>query len=206
MTIEVANALYRYFEALYELNQNIIVLCGVDVLDNRGQYEKQIETVIHLIPRLVPYIKIKGVYQLNDGDGLLEFESEMPFLKTDYENILQSHKDFLAKVKAIRNKLEHKMHGAKIVASGSGSFCLFEIIYEINLQRVQITANELIAFVKEINCIFTKIQMLVEKFAYEHDKCEYQYYRRITSLHFCDFNDIYDSPLLRTIGKALLPF
>lgn len=54
MNVEIANALYRYFEALYELNQNIIVLCGVDVLDNRGEYEKNIENVIHLMPKLVP--------------------------------------------------------------------------------------------------------------------------------------------------------
>ena len=36
MNVEIASALYRYFEALYELNQNIMVLCGIDVLDNRG--------------------------------------------------------------------------------------------------------------------------------------------------------------------------
>lgn len=55
MNVEIASALYRYFEALYELNQNIMVLCGIDVLDNRGEYEKNIENVIHLVPKLVPY-------------------------------------------------------------------------------------------------------------------------------------------------------
>lgn len=207
MTVQVANALYRYFEALYELNQNIIILCGVDVLDNQGQYEKQIETVIHLAPRLVPYkYDAENLCKLVNKDGLLEFENDLPFLKTDYEHILQNHKVFLSNIKAIRNKLEHKMHGAQIVATGSGNSCLFDIFYEVNQKRIRITAGELIGFAKELNTLFNKIQILVETFAYEHGKCEYAYYRRLTKFHFCDFNKIYDSGLLRSIGKAFLPF
>ena len=49
------NALYRYFEALYEMNQNLIVLCGMNVIDNRCKYGKILENVIQAIPRLVPY-------------------------------------------------------------------------------------------------------------------------------------------------------
>lgn len=86
MTIQIANALYRYFEALYELNQNILVLCGVDVLDNYEQYEKQVESVIQLIPRLVPYAQDKNTrgYKIISRDGLLEFSNEIPFLNMDY--------------------------------------------------------------------------------------------------------------------------
>lgn len=60
MTIEAANAVYRYFKGLYELNQNIIRLCGIDVFDNDAQYEEQMENVIHFVPRLIPYVYDKN--------------------------------------------------------------------------------------------------------------------------------------------------
>lgn len=43
MTVEISNALFGYFEALYDLNRNLIMLCGVDVIDNEGQYENVCE-------------------------------------------------------------------------------------------------------------------------------------------------------------------
>lgn len=208
MTVQVANALYRYFEALYELNQTIIRLCGIDVMDNNEEYEKSLEKVIQLIPRLVPYTydKTNSVYKITDSDGLLEFSDQILFLKENYQGILQKHYVFLRDVKTIRNKLEHRMHGAKFVASGSGSSCLFEIIYEINGERFIITAAKVIACVKEINVLFSEIQNLVAHYAYEHDKTEYAYYRRLERFSFQDFNKIYESDLLRLIGKTLLPF
>lgn len=208
MTVEAANALYRYFEALYELNQNIIILCGVDVLDNDGQYEKQIETVIHLVPKLVPYVydKKKHIYRIECGDGLLEFSDEMPFLQTDYQNILQNHAEFLGHIKAIRNKLEHSMHGARVIVSASGSGCWFEITYEVAKKTHQITSNELIAFVKELNIVFSKIQKLIDRFADEQQESSHPYYRRLVKYTFQDFNQIYESDLLRIFGKSLLPF
>ena len=56
MTSEITNALFGYFETLYDLNRNLITLCGVDVIDNSGQYERYIADIIQAIPRLVPYV------------------------------------------------------------------------------------------------------------------------------------------------------
>ena len=55
MTVETANALGGYFQALYDLNHDLITLCGMDIIDNSGQYEKYIKNVIQAVPRLVPY-------------------------------------------------------------------------------------------------------------------------------------------------------
>lgn len=90
MNIEVANALSRYFESLYNLNQNLIMLCGVDVIDDRGQYEKYLEEIIHVIPRLIPYgyKKNSTQYIIMEKDGLMEFSKEISFLKDDYEQML----------------------------------------------------------------------------------------------------------------------
>lgn len=212
MTIQIVNALYRYFEALYELNQNILVLCGVDVLDDYEQYEKQVESVIQLIPRIVPYAQDKNTrgYKIISRDGLLEFSSEIPFLDVDYQQLLKNHYDFLITVKTIRNKLEHRMHGATVSSSGSGSAILFEINYKIENQGeeriLRITAGALLSFAKEINIMFSKIQTLVNQFACENQKTDYAYYRRLVKYDFCNFNKLYESSLLREFGKAMLSF
>lgn len=98
------------------------------------------------------------------------------------------------------------MHGAKIVASENGSSNWFKVIYEVNGDAFGIRANELIAFVKEMNMLFFKIQKLIDGFAVEQKKQDHPYYRRLIKFWFCDFNRIYESDLIRVFGKALLPF
>lgn len=208
MTIDTANALYRYFETLYNLNQSLIILCGVDVIDNRGQYEKYIEEVIQAVPRLVPYKFYQNIsdHAIEASDGLMVFAYDLPFLKEDYERIFQAHKEYLINTKIIRNKLEHKLHAARIVASGSGSVSLFDITYKVDDKEVEIEASEIIEFVKEINNLFSKIQAEVGQFACENNLEDHPCYRKLTRYPFSEFNKIYESNLLRTFGKALLPF
>ena len=160
MTVAALSALYRYFQALYNLNQHLIILCGVDVLDNEGQYQEHVEEVALLIPRLVPYVLNKKTekYQIRKGDGLLEFSGEIPLLEESYCAILKKHKKVLSSIKAIRNKLEHSMHAARVVASGSGTSCLFEITYKIKDVEFEITANDLSSLIKELKILFTHIQ------------------------------------------------
>lgn len=131
MTITAVNALFRYFETLYNLNQNMIALCGTDVFDHKGEQERRIDEVIMAVPRLVPYgfNKKTGAYEIEKADGLMKFSDDIPFLSADYESILQKHKDFLEKAKKVRNKLEHEMHGARIVASSSGTTSMFYVTY-----------------------------------------------------------------------------
>ena len=208
MTVAALSALYRYFQALYNLNQHLIILCGGDVLDNEGQYQEHVEEVALLIPRLVPYVLNKKTekYQIRKGDGLLEFSGEILLLEESYCAILKKHKKVLSSIKAIRNKLEHSMHAARVVASGSGTSCLFEITYKIKDVEFEITANELISLIKELNILFSHIQDLVDSFSDFQGQSFQDYRRRLVRYPFKDFNKIYDSPLLRTFGKALLPF
>lgn len=209
MTVETANALSGYFQTLYDLNHDLITLCGLDVIDNSGQYEKYIKNVIQAVPRLVPYDydKKNQIYKINQRDGLLEFLDQIPFLLDDYESILQRHGEFLSKVKNIRNKFEHKMHGARLVAGGSvGGSVAFDMTYEVGDQKIELNAGEIIRFTKGINCTFSKIQKLIDAFAYENKKSDHPYYRRLIRYDFCDFNKIYDSEILGIVGKSLFPF
>lgn len=208
MTREVGNALFRYFETLYGLNQNLIILCGINIFDNRGQLERYIEKVIMDIPRLVPYVydRKTSSYRLEPKDGLLEYSDEIPFLWEDYERILENHKEFLEKSKKVRNKLEHKMHGADAVATSSSTFSLFSITYEVAEEEIELEAKEFISFMKDINVMFDKIQTLLNRFATEIEMCDHPYYCRMARYRFLDFNQIYESNLLHIFGKALLPF
>ena len=178
-------------------------------MDNTGHYEKYIKNVIQAVPRLVPYDydKKNQIYKINRRDELLEFLDQIPFLLDDYESILQRHGEFLSKVKNIRNKFEHKMHGARLVAGGSvGGSVAFDMTYEVGVQKIELTAGEIIRFTKDINCTFSKIQKLIDAFAYENKKSNHPYYRRLIRYDFCDFNIIYDSDILGIVGKSLFPF
>lgn len=208
MTVKVANALYRYFETLYMLNQNLIVLCGIDAIDDREQSEAYIDKVVQAVPRLVPYVfeKQKSSYVISEESGLMEFSAEIPFLKNDYENILQKHMEFLIKAKKVRNKLEHQMHGAAIVATFSSSTSLFGITYNVKGTEYQLDADKIIEFVKDMNNLFSKIQTLVDQFACSNKLEDHPYYWRLIRHSFLEFNKVYESNLLRTFGKVLLPF
>ena len=205
MTVETANALGRYFETLYTLNQNLIVLCGADICDSI-EFDRRVDEVVTAIPRLVPYRKDKSVYIIEKADGLMKFSQDLPFLGGDYEKILQEHVDFLEKVKKIRNKLEHEMHGAFIVASSSGNTSMFSATYRIGEADVCIRASEIMDFVKEMNTLFSKLQGLVKQFTYDSQYSSHPYFKRLLRCDFADFNRILESDLLYYFGKTLQAF
>ncbi len=205
MTVETANALGRYFETLYTLNQNLIVLCGADICDSI-EFDRRVDEVVTAIPRLVPYRKDKSVYIIEKSDGLMKFSQDLPFLGGDYEKILKEHADFLEKVKKIRNKLEHEMHGAFIVASSSGNTSMFSATYRIGEADVCVRASEIMDFVKDINTLFSKLQGLVKQFAYDSQYSGHPYFGRLVRCDFADFNRILESDLLYYFGKTLQAF
>lgn len=208
MTRTTANALYRYFEALYLLNQNLIILCGMDATEHMENQEKYADEVMMAIPRLIPYMfnKATSSYIISQNDGLMKFAGEIPFLREDYERILDNYKVFLENVKKVRNKLEHEMHGAIIVTAIGGGAEMFAITYKVSDSGIGFEAAELISFVKELNVLFSKIQIIFEQFACEHKLDDHPYYSRLIRYRFSEFNKIYESNLLYTFGKALLPF
>lgn len=208
MTRVIANALFGYFDTLYSLNRNLIMLCGLDVVENSGQYERVAEYVIINAPRLIPYKydpkKEKDIIEKNDG--LLEFKKELPFLYDEYCAILQNNYKFLDDLKKIRNKLEHKMHGARHTGGCSGTNSLVYLTFQLKDDEIKLYAGDFIKFTKEVNSLFSKLQELVREYAITEDKEFHVYYQRLTRYDFCKFNKIYDSDLLQDFGQALFPF
>ena len=195
MTIETTNALFGYLETLYNLNQKLVKLCGINVIDDFDGGEKDILDIIQDIPRIVPYSfnKKKQKLELKCKDGLLEYSNNILYLINDYENILEKNYDFLDNIRKIRNKYEHKMHGVIHTESGSGSLSLFDYTFLVEL-------------IKSINILFSKLVDDISIFVYENKKNDYPYYRKITSFDFKNFNIIYDNDILRIVGKIMRKF
>ncbi len=208
MTREIANALFGYLETLYNLNQKLVKLCGIGVIDDLEGGKKDILDIIQDVPRIIPYSSNKKTQKLEfkDQDGLLEYQDSILYLKDDYEQILSENYDFLDKIKKIRNKYEHKMHGIKYKSSGSGSLSLFDYTFIVENESIEITADAFIKLIKSVNCLFSKIVCDIRKFAYENQRDDHLYYRRITRFDFTDFNKIYDNDILRTVGKIMKKF
>lgn len=209
MNIEIANAMYEYFETLYEMNQNLIKLCGAEIFYYRfSEFEKVTLDIIQDIPRLIPYSYDNKVQDLvlDDRNGLLEYQDEIKYIKEDYQDILNKYKETLNKIRKIRNKYEHKMHDVKYQSSGTGTASLFDIEFKVNDEYITIYAGELIRLIKEINILFSKIAQEISIFAYQNGKEGYTYHERICRVDFKDFNDIYESNILRKIGKVMNKF
>ncbi len=208
MTVKIANALFGYLETLYNLNQKLVKLCGIDVIDDFESGEKEILDIIQDVPRIIPYSFNKKTQTLilKDRDGLLEYKDNISYLKEDYEKILSDNYEFLDKIRKIRNKYEHKMHGVKHKSSGSGSFSLFDYTFMVGDESMEITAGSFIKLIKSVNNLFSKIVLDISKYAYENKKEDYLYYRRITRFDFKDFNKIYDNDILRIVGKIMKKF
>lgn len=208
MNAEIANSLFGYFEMLYRLNQKLIILCGTDVIDDFENDESHILDIIQNIPKLIPYSYNNKTEKLEfkNNDGLLEYNKQINYLSDNYNKILKDNYDFLESIRKVRNKYQHKMHGVKLKSSGSGSLSLFNYTFKVGEEEISLYAGAFIKLIKMVNELFTKLVFDVRKYAYENSKDDYIYYRRITRFEFTDFNIIYDSDLLRTVGKLSKKF
>lgn len=208
MNREIANAVSGYVETLYHINQSLIKLCGLDVTSEFDDGSKLVLDIIQDIPRLIPYSynrKNNRLYYEN-RDGLLEYRNEIDYLVEMYNDILEDNYEFLYRIKKIRNKYEHKMHGAKHIASGNGSFSLFDFSFEVSDGLIEVSAAEFIKTIKSLNDLFSNIVEEIRVFANENSLTDYLYYKRITRFNFNDFNKLYDSDLIKIIGKTMSDF
>lgn len=208
MNLEIANAMYGYLETLYTMNRKLLKLCGTDAINDFENDSKELMDIIQDIPRLIPYSynNKKNSLEYVEKNGLLEFKGEIVYLTDEYNKILEENYIFLDKVRKIRNKYEHKMHGIKFMSSGSGSFSLFNFGFAVDGEDIAVSAREFIKLIKLLNILFSKIVHEISMYAYENNKSEYLYYKRITRFDFIEFNELYDSELIRKIGKIMKDF
>jgi hypothetical protein len=158
MNITTIDALGRYFEALYTLNQRLLALCGTNAVDHMGIQEQYIDDVIMTLPRLIPYRFENNDIILVSKDGLLRFSDDIPLIRSEFEKLLQNHHDILVDIKRARNKLEHEMDNAHLVDSVTSPFATFSVTYIVSGEDKHICSDALISIVKDLNALFSKIQ------------------------------------------------
>ena len=98
------------------------------------------------------------------------------------------------------------MHAAELKAIGAGNMILFEFEYSIGDKTYHIYAGEMIRFIKDLNLMFSRIQEVVDNYVHERGEAHYAYNMRLLRFNFCEFNKIYESNILKIVGKTLLPF
>lgn len=149
---------------------------------------------------------------MENGDGLLEYQDDLPYLKKDYEKILLENHDFLNNIRKIRNKYAHKLHAVQHVGSASSPASPFSYTFEIedkdeNENRITLAAGSFIKLIKALNNLFSKIVFDIPTFADGENKIKNSlYYIKITRFNFADFNKIYDDNLLTIIGQIMKNF
>lgn len=206
---EIVNAPCGYLKTLYDLNHKLIKLCGVDPLYPFD--DKTILDIIQDITRIIPYICCgKDKLKLKDGDGLLEYQNDLPYLKKYYEKILLENYDFLNNIRKIRNKYAHKLHAVQLIGSLSSPGCIFSYTFKIedeNKNGITLVDGQFFKLIKALNNLFSKIVCDICTFAYGENKIKNSlYYIRITRFNFADFNKIYDDKLLKIIGQIMKDF
>ena len=212
MNKELSNSISGYIRTLYRMNQQCILLCGVDLYNDSDDYIVWTLDLIRDISRVVPYSynrKEKKLH-IDEKNGLIEFAEELPYLISDYEDILSTNYKFLDNVRKVRNKYEHRMHDAKWSSSGSGSnryLCVtFEVTnYSGEKEDVDISITQCVQLLKKLNVLFNKIITEVKEYAEENNKIDYPFYRRLCKSSFLDFNTIYDSQITKTVGRIFDP-
>lgn len=199
-----------YCEWLYETNQAIIKLSGLDCINDAEKMRKLFLDVSHNIVKLVPceadYVnkKVRPVKK----DGIYNFIDEIKFLDEDYKSIFFNYNNCLYKIKIIRNKTEHEPHNLKMVSSYSGSSSHPNAVFEYDSVRYNVRTEDFIEIVILLNAIFDKLIKELEKFKYNNnDKYgSYPYLEKYTALNFEIFNRVLKSDLLADVGKIMKDF
>ena len=209
MNCKISDSLFCYLEVLYKVNQNTLKLCGADIYCNTIYHiQKLVYEIIRDIPTLIPYICKGNELELQNSDGLLEYQKDISYLKETYSKILNSNRNTIDNIRKIRNKYEHKMHVLDNPLSFSGSTSLYSIVIKLNKNKIKVETEELIKLIKDLNILFSKIVEDIRKYAEDNKKTDYPYYKKIIRFNFIDFNDIYNCKLdlLKKIGKTMYNF
>lgn len=145
MNLKIANALYGYFETMYIMNQRLIQLCGYNIMACNELPTKLLLDIVQDVPRVIPYMYERKDEKLvlAKRNGLLEFQDEIPYLRSDYAKILEDHYSFIDTVRKIRNKYEHRMHDVDWLGTVGGPFNYFDVQFEVNEEVLNVNGKKL---------------------------------------------------------------
>ena len=210
MTNECIYSVLKYLNILYKCNQKLIKLNGADAIRHMSESEELVLYILDNIPRIIPYKTIKETLKIGKKDGLVEFGDQIPYLRSEYENILSDNYDTLKHIKKLRNKYEHKVHAIKPLSASSGSNTSYEFEFSIendnSTDSIKINCNSLNKLFKDLNILYSRIVYDIGREALKNSCANTVYGNKLIHFDFKDFNEIYESDLCKKIGRVLFDF
>lgn len=191
------SGVYSYFRMQKEINNLLILLkkFNPNMEEQEDNFLRLTTELLRILPFKLEVDKkdnsiITGIYLLVN-DGILLLSKEFSFLENDYNNIINTYFVDLVQIIKVRNKYIHEPHNIKCTMflcggkNAKAGFKYKEEYYELN-------TDSLIKIIKEINCVFRKIQTkfedVVERLN-EKDK-NHPYIENMKNNYFLDYNNI----------------
>lgn len=194
------NGVYPYFRMQKEINNLLILLkkFNTDMEEREDNFLKLTTELLRILPFKIDVDKkdnsiITGIHLLMN-DGILLLNNYFPYLKNDYNNIINTYFIDLVQIIKIRNKYIHEPHNIKCTMflcggnNAKAGFKYKEEYYELN-------TDSLIKIIKEINKVFEKIK---EKFRNKVDELSdeeqsHPYIQNVFNYYFENYNKDIDN-------------
>lgn len=205
--------MYYYFELLRDANKELIKIVGMDCIGNTLELEQKFCELLSKIIVLIPCRidektkKVKTVHK----DGIFNFSDVFSDLEESIDNLVNKNSKVFYKIKFIRNKHEHELHFVNPYGASSGSDVKTNITLKYSNPKnkkeiIELSTDELIKIMKSINNLFDDMMEQILDYL-NHDKEDEEfndvYRNRYWRIKYSDYNEIYDSPILLKISRAM---
>ena len=199
--------LYRYFECLYIVNQKLIMLSSADAIRNREKATQLSISICSNIMRIIPCVTDKKTkkIKLDKKSGIIKFKNDIDYLLDSFKKIISKHEKIIISIKAIRNKYEHSIHNLEYDSSYSGSGQYYTITFNTGKNKYEISSKQLINLVKDLNNIFSKIVKTISSLR-DNPEANILFSEKLITFDYLEFNKIFESDLLKIIGKFQYDF
>lgn len=192
-TKEFLEGVFPYFKILDNINKNLTQLINNNVDNSPYENEELFYQISSDLIRIYPYRKFDKTIKI--GTGILLLREYMPFLKDEYQSLLENDKcvQALNNILEIRNKYEHEPHNLRFAFSvGGKTSCSVSVHYKNKL--LTLSTLWLTNIVYSLNKIFITIQDLYLQTIEECDSRykEYPCYKTICSIDLVEYNKKYN--------------
>jgi hypothetical protein len=202
----IGNAIRDYVRCLHEVNGRLIIVSSYDAIRDKGEDVELISVISQLI-RLIPVYKKNGILMINNNDGLLEYGDEFEFLSRSFTSLLDEHYLLIDKLRDVRNKYQHKLHGNKHYATSSDTSSLLTIYINIDNKDLIIECKEIISLLMDLNLIYDKLlKLIIKKYYSDNLEGKHLYYEHILGFDFLNYNKVLSMKELKIIGQIFKPF
>jgi hypothetical protein len=205
-SMKISSAIRDYIRTLHFVNADFIKVAAFDAIRNNDEdylISKLSSNLMRLLP--IKSNKKRKIIELDYSAGLLEFNDEYPFLDSGFKDIINNNYDLVNNLRIIRNKYQHKLHGIVHKSTGSGSSSLLTITIIVDGKEHEISCDQILNVIEELNNIYGKLlSLVIEKYYIE--PFPNLYFENLKRFDFIEYNKVLRSNNLKSIGKIFHDF